>query len=112
MKFLKDNLLVLLIIAIIGAVVFLFIRRPSTTLVSNDGTEEYRLVTLLPRDGIPAIDNPIYYGVEEANREYAPSELVLGVSINGESRAYSTGKLNNHEIVNDVVGGEPIAVTW
>ena len=112
MKFLKDNLLVFLIIAIIGAFVFLFIRRPSTTLTSSDGSEEYRLVTLLPRDGIPAIDNPNFYGVAEANQEYAPTELVLGVSINGDSRAYSTSLLNGHEIVNDTVGGEPIAVTW
>ena len=39
-------------------------------------------------------------------------EKVLGVSINGESRTYSIPMLSRHEIVNDVVGGVPIAVTW
>ena len=39
-------------------------------------------------------------------------EQVLGVSINGESRAYSIPMLSRHEIVNDVIGGVPIAVTW
>ncbi len=48
----------------------------------------------------------------EADTEYAPDELVLGVSINGDHRAYSTGLLSGHEIVNDTVGGRPIAVTW
>jgi hypothetical protein len=37
---------------------------------------------------------------------------VLGVSINGESRAYSIPFLSGREVVNDVVGGVPIAVTW
>jgi len=70
------------------------------------------IVTLLPRDAIPAIDNPRFYSVAEADEEYAPDELVLGVSLNGESRAYSTALLNSHEIVNDTVGGRKIAVTW
>ena len=41
-----------------------------------------------------------------------PDELVLGLSINGESKAYSIPMLSSHEIVNDVVGGVPLAVTW
>ena len=40
------------------------------------------------------------------------NELVLGLSINGDSRAYPIPMLSSHEIVNDVVGGEPVAVTW
>ena len=41
-----------------------------------------------------------------------PSERVIGVSINGESRAYPLNLLSRHEIVNDTVGGKAIAVTW
>ena len=41
-----------------------------------------------------------------------PSERVIGVSVNGEHRAYSLNLLSRHEIVNDIVGGKPIAVTW
>lgn len=74
--------------------------------------EELRLVTLLPKDAIPSIDNPRFYSTEEANREYADDELVLGVNFNGDARAYSTGLLSRHEIVNDTVDGKPIAVTW
>ena len=41
-----------------------------------------------------------------------PGDRVVGVSINGESRAYSEGLLSAREVVNDVVGGVPIAVTY
>ncbi len=74
--------------------------------------EDLEIITLLPRDAIPSIDNPEFYSVEDANEEYAPEELVLGVVIDGDARAYSTNLLDSHEIVNDVVGGQPIAVTW
>lgn len=75
-------------------------------------TQEYQIITLLPRDAIPAIDNPVFLTAEEADAEYAPDELVLGVNIDGDARAYSTGLLSRHEIVNDTVGGRKIAVTW
>ena len=74
--------------------------------------EDLEIITLLPRDAIPSIDNPTFYSVEEANEEYVLEELVLGVVIDGDARAYSTNLLDSHEIVNDVVGGQPIAVTW
>ena len=41
-----------------------------------------------------------------------PNEQVLGLSLNGEDRAYPITTLSRHEIVNDVVGGVPVAVTW
>ena len=72
----------------------------------------FRIVTLLPFDAIPAIDNPSFYSAAEADAEYEPGELVLGVTINGESKAYSTSHLDSHEIVNDTLGGRKIAVTW
>ena len=72
----------------------------------------YNIVTLLPPDAIPAIDNPRFYSAAEADAEYDPDELVMGVTINGESKAYSTSHLDSHEIVNDTLGGRKIAVTW
>lgn len=73
---------------------------------------EYELVTLLPRDAIPAIDNPQFLTAVEAAEFYDPEELILGVAFNGDARAYSLPLLSNHEIVNDTVGGVKIAVTW
>jgi hypothetical protein len=41
-----------------------------------------------------------------------PGDRVVGITINGESRAYSAGLLSVREIVNDTVGGIPIAITY
>ena len=71
------------------------------------------IVTLLPFDGIPAIDNPQFFlDIDTANYYYNDGELVLGVEIDGDARAYSVPLLSSHEIVNDIVGGKPIAITW
>lgn len=83
-----------------------------TTTRTTIDIDSFDIITLLPRDAIPAIDNPQFYSVEEANQEYADSEQVIGVVFEGEARAYSTGLLSRHEIVNDNVGGRKIAVTW
>ncbi len=73
---------------------------------------EFEIVTLLPPDAIPAISDPSFVSAEEADDQYEQDELVLGVEIDGDARAYSIPLLSRHEIVNDVVGGKPIAVTW
>ena len=79
----------------------------------NPGEElELELVTLLGFDAIPAILKPNLVSADEADSRMAPDEQVLGLSINGEHRAYSVPQLSRHEIVNDVVGGVPVAVTW
>jgi len=70
------------------------------------------MVTIRPRDAIPAIDQPAFLSADEADSEYAFYELVIGVEINGEAKAYSAPFLSRHEIVNDSVGGVAIAVTW
>ena len=74
--------------------------------------DELDIVTLLPPDAIPAIDNPEFLTAGEADELYDPDGLVLGVVFNGEARAYSVSFLSGHEIVNDSVGGVKIAVTW
>ena len=72
----------------------------------------YDIITVLGYDAIPAILNPEIVSAEEASARMAPSEQVIGLSINGEHRAYSIPMLSRHEIVNDTVGGKPVAVTW
>lgn len=74
--------------------------------------QEFEIITLLGYDGIPAILDPEFVDADTADIWMGPDEQVLGVSINGDNRAYSVPMLSRHEIVNDVVGGEPIAITW
>jgi len=61
------------------------------------------------KDGIPAIDHPSF-GADA--RGLAWREPVISVAIGGEARAYPLRIMIWHEIVNDTVGGVPIAVTW
>ena len=71
------------------------------------------IVTLLPPDAIRSIDSPGFFKtIEQADKFYREDEYVLGVEIDGDARAYSVPLLSSHEIVNDTVGGRPIAVTW
>lgn len=65
-----------------------------------------------PRDGIPSIDNPRFTSVEEADGWLNDEDLVVAFSHNGVRRAYPLRILVYHEIVNDSVGGKPIAVTY
>jgi len=64
-----------------------------------------------PRDKIPAIREPVV--VKAAEATWLPdSERVLGVVIGGEARAYPLLALELHEMVNDVLGGTPIAPNY
>ncbi len=65
-----------------------------------------------PRDGIPSIDNPKFITVVEADGTYTDNAPVVQFEINGDVRAYPLDILTWHEIVNDVVGGVPVAITF
>ena len=93
--------------------------RNSALLPSKDDEDQpasvgdnLELITLLGFDAIPAILDPKFVDADEADKQMSPDELVLGLEINGEAKAYSIPMLSAHEIVNDVVGGVPLAVTW
>ena len=64
------------------------------------------------RDGIPPIDAPRFWTIEEAEPVMNDIEPVVTFKINGEAKAYPLAILTWHEVVNDVVGGEPVTVTF
>jgi len=70
------------------------------------------ITTVLPKDRIPALEDPEFVGVDEADEWLASEEPVLMLETGGEARAYPIQILTWHEIVNDVVGGTPVAVTY
>ena len=80
--------------------------------VLSGASPETEIRTLLPKDGIPAIDAPEYVGAKDAEGFMQPDEMVIGINIKGDKRAYSVPLLSSHEIVNDVVGGSAVSVTW
>ena len=73
-----------------------------------------------PRDFLRSLDGPtVIAGSEIAPRnekeriKYAISaDRVIGITVNGESRAYPLQLMNVHEIANDTLGGVHIAVTY
>lgn len=64
-----------------------------------------------PKDGIPALTNPDMIKAEDADY-LKDSDLVIGVKIKNDIRAFPLNILVHHEAVNDVVGEVPVAVTY
>ncbi len=65
-----------------------------------------------PKDGIPAVDEPKFVTVAEADGWLKPREPVIFVQVGEEARAYPIQILIWHEIVNDTVGDLPLTVTF
>ena len=63
----------------------------------------------IPRDGIPSLVNPKTMAVADA--KYDGRMRVVGVTVNGKHRAYPFSLMLHHEIINDELGGVPIAIT-
>ncbi|MFB6223056.1 MAG: DUF3179 domain-containing protein [Haloarcula sp.] len=75
------------------------------------GTLEDNIVSGgVPKDGIPSIDDPTF--ADTPPETLAPDDPVFGVVRDGEAKAYPQHILVYHEIVNDTVGGDPVAVTY
>ncbi len=63
-----------------------------------------------PRDGIPPIDKPKFLPASKV--DIPETEPVLGLTVNGEFKAYPIRVLTWHEIVNDEIAGVPITATF
>ncbi len=62
-------------------------------------------------DDLPPLDNPKLISVMEADY-LLPDDLVFGVSINGDTRAYPLRIMGWHEMFNEVIGGVPVALAY
>ena len=83
---------------------------PAPTNARVDDPNEYNFSQLLPYDGIRPVYEP-----EFAAAAIAPlldDELVMGIAIQEEAKAYPVTVLRFREMVNDELAGIPILVTW
>ena len=64
----------------------------------------------IPRDAIEPIYSPKFVSPSEV--DLSPDEMVMGLTIDGDSRAYPVGLMRFREMVNDNVGGTPLLVSW
>ena len=66
---------------------------------------------VMAMDGIPSLDRP--HMIEAAAAEYLrDDDLVFGVAIAGDERAYPLRIMGWHEMFNDVIGGVPLALAY
>jgi len=114
-------------IVIIAGLFFMEYSQPDLSLASVEFTQNSKIMTTdglkhivpldkikgggPPRDGIPSIDEPEFTSVSEAEF-MSDNDIVIGLKINGDTKAYPLFIMVWHEIVNDNVGGVPVAVTY
>ncbi|MBI3953425.1 MAG: DUF3179 domain-containing protein [Chloroflexi bacterium] len=65
-----------------------------------------------PPDGIPAIDNPQFDTVAQADQWLEAREPLVVMELGDEVHGYPLQVLMWHEIVNDTLGGLPVLVTF
>ena len=65
---------------------------------------------LLPWDAIRPVYDPEFATAEEAPLD--DDELIIGISLEGEAKAYPITVLRSREMVNDEMAGIPTLVTW
>lgn len=63
-----------------------------------------------PKDGIASIDKPRFISAKQAKLK--PDQRVMGLSFDGQVRAYPINILNRHEVVNDRFGDDYVAITY
>lgn len=94
---------------VLGSLPLLFGSTPPAT-TPEEQEALAKMERLLGRDMIAPIYTPRF--VAAAQARLRGDELVLGVEINGEAKAYPITVLNSREMVNDTAGGVPILATW
>lgn len=79
---------------------------------SPRGANGFEPIRVLPQHR--ALTNPPLLHGDDVQDEVRDEELVLGVFVGSEARAYPLNMLcgPSREIVNDTLGGTPIAATW
>ncbi|VAW98176.1 hypothetical protein MNBD_GAMMA23-17 [hydrothermal vent metagenome] len=84
---------------------------PDTDFSKRSITFDEILYQALPKDAIPAIDNPIFKPIA-AIGWIGDNEPVIVLEQGNEAKAYPLQIMIHHEIVNDTINGQPVAVTF
>ena len=75
-------------------------------------TGEYSFNQLLPFDGIRPVYDPDFATPDDVDSLLRDDELVLGMNLGDEAKAYPISVLRFREMVNDEIAGIPTLVTW
>lgn len=99
----------ILILILLFTVQSVFAQRPEPIKTEVHGHTMY---TLMEPGGIPAIFEPEFITVSEAEELFYADEILMVVADGNDIKGYSTWHLDAHEIVNDYINGKAITVTW
>ena len=86
------------------------IPEPVPTNVRVEEDKDYRIPSMLPFDAIFPVYDPQFINAVDAPLQ--DEELVMGLAIDGEAKAYPVTVLRFREMVNDEVAGWPVLVSW
>lgn len=103
----KRLLMIFCLVAFAAASIFAQRPEPKKTEVMG-----HTMYTLLKPGDIPAIFDPVFISISDAESLYYANEPVIVVTDGNKAKAYSIWHLDKHEIVNDYINGKAIAVTW
>ena len=112
MRFLKyvSVVVALLVLASATAVARLLTRGDAAEIVEDTQHGPVRQDVVSSHDLILPVYEPRFVPYAQSNLD--PADLVIALSIDGDSRAYPVRILNHREMVSDVVGGVPVVVSW
>lgn len=114
----KDRKKIFAAFFVVLAVVITTVELRSRTLgplpvVETETSTNDRFVSAgINKDGIPSIDAPVFVSIAEADAYLSDDGRGLSVTLGGTTRFYPYQILVWHEVVNDTLGGVPIAVTY
>ena len=84
---------------------------PTAAATAPDASDDDISVSYQRDSRFVPLDNPDFIAADESVFLDA-EDLVLGLTIEGESRAYPISMMTYHHIVNDTIGGRPILITF
>jgi hypothetical protein len=83
--------------------------------ITDDSQSDYPLKDIMQGcsavDCIPAVDAPVFMPAADV-KFMGDDDLIMAVTIDGQTRVYPTVTLQRHEIVNDQIGDTPFVVTY
>ena len=112
MRFLKYGGIAVALLGLAGvAVAVRFLARGDAAEIASDSRQgPVQQDVISSHDLILPVYEPEFVPYAQSNLD--PADVVIALSIDGDSRAYPVRILNHREMVNDVVGGVPVVVSW
>lgn len=88
------------------------VRNEWNTNIDKTSISLYEYEALTPNKAFESISNPKFYNDEKSKEYYKPETNVVVLSSGREYKAYPMDLLMFHQVINDRIGGKPIAITY